>query len=386
MIPFIDLQTQQERIKPQIDRAIARVLEHGRYIMGPEVEQLERRLAERVGCAHCVTVSSGTDALLISLLALGVGPGDEVITVPYTWIATAEVIALTGARPVFVDIDRDTWCLDPDRLQAAITERTKAIIPVGIYGQPADLTRIGEIAARCGGIPVIEDAAQSFGATHAASAADTPRNACQLSDIGCTSFFPSKPLGCYGDGGAVFTDDGQWAQRFRWIRSHGQQAKHHHTVLGINGRLDTIQAAILLEKLAIFDDEIARRRQVADRYQQQLAGCDVVRQLPRVAAGNQSVWAQYTVLVDQREQVMASLREHGIPSVAYYRRPLHLQPVFAELGYHAGDFPVAESVAQSCLSLPMGPYLDESSQQRIIAGLRQSVLPGPLASSINHSF
>ncbi len=249
---FIDLKSQQSRIRVDLERRIKKVLDHGRYVLGPEVNELEERLANYVGVKHCIGASSGTDTLLIALMALGVGPEDEVITVPYTWISTAEMIALLGAKPVFVDIDEQTWNIDPQRIEAAITEKTKAIMPVGIYGQTADMTAVQEIASRNGNLPVIEDAAQSFGATHHG------RKSCALSTVGSTSFFPSKPLGCYGDGGALFTDDDELAQSMRQIRVHGQQRQHHHPVLGINGRLDSIQAAIVLSKLEIFDDEVAR--------------------------------------------------------------------------------------------------------------------------------
>jgi len=254
---FIDLKSQQARIKDKIDARIATVLDHGAYIMGPEVKELEATLADYVGVKHCISASSGTDTLLIAMMALGIGPGDEVITVPYTWISTAEMIALLGATPVFVDIDEATMNMDASKLEAAITDKTKAIMPVGIYGQTADMTAINEIAAKHNNLPVIEDAAQSFGATH------NGKKSCSLSTIGSTSFFPSKPLGCYGDGGALFTDDDELAQAMRQIRVHGQAKKHHHPILGINGRLDTIQAAILLEKIAIFDDEIEKRNEVA---------------------------------------------------------------------------------------------------------------------------
>ncbi|MEZ6116817.1 MAG: DegT/DnrJ/EryC1/StrS family aminotransferase [Pirellulaceae bacterium] len=254
MIPFIDLAAQQKRIKPQIDEAIQRVLQHGSYILGPEVTELEQKLASYVGVKHCVTVSSGTDSLLIAMMALGIQPGDEVITVPFTWISTAETIALLGAKPVFVDVDEATFNMDPVKLEAAISSRTKAIMPVGIFGQTADMQAINSIADRHG-LPVIEDAAQCFGATHHGV------KSCSLSTIGSTSFFPSKPLGCYGDGGALFTSDDELAEKFRYIRVHGQERKHYHPMLGINGRMDTLQAAILMPKLEIFDEEIALRQQ-----------------------------------------------------------------------------------------------------------------------------
>ncbi len=348
IVEFIDLKTQQARIRSQIDQGIASVLDHGRYVLGPEVEELECRLADYVGVKHCIGAASGTDTLLIALMALDIGPGDEVITVPYTWISTAEMIALIGATPVFVDIDAVTWNMDASLVEAAITPKTKAIMPVGIYGQTADMTAINEIAERHQ-LPVIEDAAQSFGATHHGC------RSCALSTIGSTSFFPSKPLGCYGDGGALFTDDDDLAARMRQIRVHGQAKKHHHPILGVNGRLDTLQAAVVLAKLDIFDEEIEKRQAVAQTYSLRLAPSGVT--LPQVPVGNTSVYAQYTILSDERDELSKSLSSAGVPSVSYYAVPLHLQPVFKHLGYCEGDFSVTERIASQCLSLPMNPYL-----------------------------
>lgn len=362
---FIDLKSQQARIRGDIDRRIAAVLDHGQYILGPEVGELEEELQDYVGAKHCITVASGTDSLLIALMALGIGPGDEVITVPYTWISTAEMIVLVGATPVFVDVQQDTWNMDPTKLEAAITDKTKAIMPVGIYGQTADMTAINEIAARHGNLPVIEDAAQSFGATHHG------KTSCALSGIGSTSFFPSKPLGCYGDGGALFTDDDDIADKMRQIRVHGQARKHHHPILGINGRFDSIQAAVVLAKLQIFDDEIDKRQQVAARYADALADSQSI-QAPKLGAGNTSVYAQYTVLSENRDDLQARLSEAEIPSVAYYAVPLHLQPVFASLGHSAGDFPVTEKVSEQCLSLPMSPYLSDEEIDRVAAALKNA--------------
>jgi UDP-2-acetamido-2-deoxy-ribo-hexuluronate aminotransferase len=354
---FIDLKSQQSLIREDLERRIKAVLDHGRYVLGPEVAELEERLADYAGVKHCIGASSGTDTLLIALMALGVGPGDEVITVPYTWISTAEMIALIGAKPVFVDIDEKTWNMDGKLLEAAITENTKAIMPVGIYGQTADMTAINEIATRNGNLPVIEDAAQSFGATHHG------RKSCALSTIGSTSFFPSKPLGCYGDGGALFTDDDELAQSMRQIRVHGQAKKHHHPVLGINGRLDSIQAAIVLAKLALFDDEIIKRQEVAQAYNAGLSGSGL--RLPELGEGNTSVYAQYTILSGDRDALQKSLTAAGVPSVSYYAVPLHLQPVFASLGYKSGDFPVTERVASQGLSLPMNPYLKQKEVDEV---------------------
>lgn len=362
---FIDLKTQQNLIRTEIDAGIARVLDHGQYVMGPEVRELEARLAKYVGSTHCIGVASGTDSLLIALMALGIGPGDEVITVPYTWISTAEVISLLGAKPVFVDIDEHTWNLDASKLEAAITPKTAAIMPVGIFGQPADMNAINRIAEAYGDLPVIEDAAQSFGATHHG------RRSGGLSRVGSTSFFPSKPLGCYGEGGALFTDDPELALRMSQIRSHGQSEKHLHPIVGINGRLDSIQAAILLAKMQIFDDEIEKRQKVASEYGRGLEGASVI--LPSIAEANTSCYAQYTILSKDREEISNALRDAGIPSVSYYARPLHLQPVFASLGHREGDFPNTEGVAGQGLSLPMNPYLEGDEVGQVCAIIREVV-------------
>jgi len=354
---FIDLSAQQRRIRDKIENRIKQVLDHGQYIMGPEVKELEEKLADFVDVKYCISCSSGTDALLIALMALEIGPGDEVVTVPYTWISTAEVIALLNARPVFVDIQPDTFNMDPDRIEAAITPRTRAIMPVSIYGQCADMTRINAIAAKHD-IPVIEDGAQSFGAIH------NGRKSCGLSVIGCTSFFPSKPLGCYGDGGAVFSNDGALVEKMRQIRNHGQKVKHQHPLVGINGRLDTLQAAILIEKLKIFPEECRLRREVGQRYNGLLSGTAGI-QTPVISEGNDSVYAQYTILSEERDTISTALQGKGIPSVAYYAVPLHLQGAFSPLGHKSGDFLVAERVASQCLSLPMHPYLTAEDQERI---------------------
>ena len=358
---FIDLKAQQKRIRERIEARIRAVLDHGQYILGPEMRELEQRLAKFVGVGNCISCSSGTDALLMALMALDTGQGHEVITVPYTWISTAEVIALLGARPVFVDIEPDTFNMDPNLIEAAITPQTRAIMPVSIYGQCADMTTINAVAQKHG-IPVIEDGAQSFGAHHHG------RKSCGLSLMGCTSFFPSKPLGCYGDGGAVFTDDDGLAEKLRQIRVHGQKVKHQHPLVGINGRMDTLQAAILLEKLEIFPEECNLRREAGTRYNSLLSPVPEV-QVPVIAEGNDSVYAQYTILCEDRETVSGRLKKEGIPSVAYYAVPLHLQGAFAGLGHKPGDFPVAERIASQCLSLPMHPYLKEEDQERIASVL-----------------
>ena len=360
---FIDLKSQQAQIKDKIDARIQDVLAHGQYVLGPEVREVEALLAERTGVKHCITTASGTDSLLMALMAYGIGPGDEVITVPYTWISTAEVIALVGAKPVFVDIDERSWNMDPQKVEAAISDNTKAIMPVGIYGQPADMTSINEIAARYN-LPVIEDAAQCYGAHHDGLPSGS------LSEIGSTSFFPSKPLGCYGDGGALFTNNDDLATTLRQIRVHGQKEKHHHPIVGINGRFDTIQAAILLEKVAIFDEEIEKRNRVAQAYTDALESSSLEVCAPQVVEGNTSVWAQYTILAESPSQLQDNLQKQGIPSVSYYAVPLHLQPVFASLGYEKGDFPVTERVASQCLSLPMNPYLSEQEVEQVTNALK----------------
>ncbi len=365
---FIDLKTQYRRIQEDVNRRIQRVLDHGQYILGPEVAELEERLAAFVGVRHCVTVSSGTDALLAALLALDIGPGDEVITPPFSFIATAETIVLLGATPVFVDIDPATYNLDPARIEAALTGRTRAILPVSLYGQCADLTAINAIAARHG-LPVIEDAAQSFGATHHG------QRSCGLTTIGCTSFFPSKPLGCYGDGGACFTDDDQLAERLRQIRNHGQDRRYHHARIGLNGRLDTLQAAVLLAKLAIYPEEIERRQQVAAQHDEHFRrhGASDTRareglpRIPWVAPENTSVYAQYTLQVADREPVVAALREAGIPTAVHYPIPMDAQPAIAPHARCVGDLAHAQQAARQVLSVPMHPYLDEETVARIVA-------------------
>jgi UDP-2-acetamido-2-deoxy-ribo-hexuluronate aminotransferase len=357
---FIDLKTQQRPIRSAIDRRIAAVLDHGRYVLGPEVQELEQRLADYVGTQHCISVGSGTDALMIALMALGIGAGDEVITSAFTFIATGEAIALLGAIPVFIDIDPRTYNLDPLLLEAAITPRTRAIMPVSLYGQCADLTAINTLAAQHE-LPVIEDAAQSFGATHQG------RRSCGLSTMGCTSFFPAKPLGCYGEGGALFTNDDALAQRAREIRVHGQDRRYHHARLGLNGRLETIQAAILLAKLEIFDEEVRRRLELGARYSEWLAD-DVVT--PYIAPGNTSVYGQYTIQVDQRETVIARLEQAGIPSAVHYPIPLYRQPALLQQGTH---LPHTEQAVQRVLSLPFHPYLSEIQMEQVCNTLRAAV-------------
>jgi len=370
---FVDLNTQYERLRGAINKRVQAVLDHGQYILGPEVTELESALAEYVGANHCVALSSGTDALLITLMALGVEPGDEVITTPFTFFATGEIIALLKARPVFVDIDRRTYNIDSSQLESAITLRTKAILPVSLYGQCADYDAINAIAA-AHGIPVIEDGAQSFGATYKG------QRSCGLTDIAATSFFPSKPLGCYGDGGALFTNDYILDECFRELRVHGQADRNHHPRIGINGRMDSLQAAILLAKLEIFNAEVVARGRLGARYSQLIedAFSDVSMPTPvttpYVEAHNTSVYAQYTVEVPSRDAVQATMSECNIPTAVHYPRPIHLQPAFASLGQEPGSFPAAEKAAERVISLPMHPYLTDEQQITVIQALKDSVL------------
>lgn len=355
MIELIDLKAQQRRIKADLEAGMSRVLAHGQYILGPEVEELERRLADYVGVRHCISVANGTDALQIAQMALGVSAGDEVITPGFSYIAAAETIAILGARPVYVDVDPRTFNLDPGALLTAITPRTKAIIPVSLFGQCADYDAINAIAD-AHGIPVIEDAAQSFGALYKG------RRSCSLTPVACTSFFPSKPLGCYGDGGAVFTNDDALAAAIRQIARHGQDRRYHHVRVGMNSRLDTLQAAVLLQKLRIFDDELAARQRIAAAYDRRFreAGATFA---PHVRDHNRSAYAQYTIRLPNRQEVIERLREAGIPSAIHYPLPLNRQPAVANHDVH---LPVGDSLADQVLSLPMHPYLDEADLERIV--------------------
>jgi UDP-2-acetamido-2-deoxy-ribo-hexuluronate aminotransferase len=360
---FIDLKQQYRRYQTEIDARMHKVLDHGRFIMGPEIAELETALANYVGVKHALTVASGTDSLEIALRALDIGPGDEVITVPFTWISTAEVIGLVGAKPVFVDIEPATYNIAVDRIEAAITPRTKALLPVSLFGQMPDYDRINAIAARHR-LAVIEDAAQSFGATQAG------RRSGGVTQIGSTSFFPAKPLGCYGDGGALFTNDDALAEKMRAIRTHGGLKRHHHLLLGMNGRFDTIQAAVLLAKLPHFEWEVTERNRVGARYTELLRGaCGV----PDVAPGNTHVYAQYTLRVPNRDAVGEKLKAQGIPSAVYYPQCLHEQPVFANLGYSRGDFPESEKASREVISLPMHPFLTEAEQQMIAAAVKSAI-------------
>ena len=359
---FIDLAAQQSLIKEKVDIGIQRVLEHGQYILGPEVHELESRLAEYTGAKYCITCANGTDALQIAQMALGVGVGDEVITPGFTYIATAETVAVLGAKPVYVDIDPKSYNLDPAKLEAAITSKTKAIIPVSLYGQCADFDAINEIA-RDYGIPVVEDAAQSFGATYRGS------KSCNLSTVATTSFFPSKPLGCYGDGGAIFTSDDGLAQAIRQIARHGQDRRYHHVRVGVNSRLDTLQAAILLPKLEILDDEVKSRQEVADRYLLAFKDVPAIK-IPFINPVNQSVWAQFSIRVENRGGVLEHLAARNVPTAVHYPIPLNKQPAVAD---HKVLLPVGDQVANSVLSLPMSPYLSQSEQKLVIESVLEAV-------------
>jgi len=385
-IAFIDLAAQQHQIYPELEERIKNVLSHGKYIMGPEVYELEQKLADYADVKHAVSCSSGTDAILMSLMAYGIGPGDAVFTTPFTFIATAEVITLLGATPVFVDIDPRTFNIDPAKLELAIRAvkendsniyplprpfvpknielSPKGIISVDIFGLPADYEQINVIA-REHKLFVIEDAAQSFGATYHGKKTGT------LTDIAAASFFPAKPLGCYGDGGAVLTDDDELAATIKSIRLHGKgKEKYDNIRIGINGRLDTLQAAILLEKLRIFPKEVKERNRVADRYSQ---GLKDHLEIPFVPEGMTSVWAQYSVLSDHKETLQTVLKENGIPTAVYYPKPLHLQSAFSNLGYKKEDFPISERTSQRIFSLPMHPYLKNEQIDFIVQVIKAAL-------------
>nr|WP_242479686.1 DegT/DnrJ/EryC1/StrS family aminotransferase [Lamprobacter modestohalophilus] len=383
-LAFVDIKTQQNAIRPALEQQIHRVLHHGQYILGPEVTELEQQLATFTGAQHCISVASGTEALLISLMALDIGPGDEVITTPFTFVATVEVIVLLGATPIFVDIEPDTANIDASLIEAKLSEHTKAILPVSLYGQPADMGAINAIAARHGHLPVIEDAAQSFGASYQGKRSGS------LSTIGCTSFFPSKPLGCYGDGGAIFTSDDRLAQACREIRVHGQSARYVHSRIGVGGRMDTLQAAIVLAKLPRFEHEITQRQAVARQYHDLLAmeeqgitqkqKQDIVRALPCSSVAKPlpwpkpdrtSVFAQYTLRVQDRDRLQTKLKEQGIPTAVHYPVPLNEQPAYRHLCC-PDCTPVAQQLAREVMSLPMHADLSAVDQQRIVTALKAS--------------
>ena len=354
---FIDLKTQYQLLKDKIHQRMFNVLEHGQYIMGEEIFELEKKLADYVGVKHCVSVSSGTDALYMALMALGIKSGDEIIIPTFTFFATGEVVKLLDAKPIFVDSD-DTCNIDPLKIEEKITTKTKAIMPVSLYGQCADFTKINKIAQKYN-LPVIEDACQSFGATHFG------KKSCNLSMMGCTSFFPSKPLGCYGDGGAIFLNDDKLAEKMVQIRIHGQQGRYNHVTLGINGRLDTLQAAVLLAKLEVFEDEIKRRQEIAARY---IDGLKDLVQIPMLQKENTSAYAQFTILVENRNEFQKRLEEKGIPTAVHYPTPLHK---IKAMDYPIEDYPIADFLSHKVVSLPMHPYLNENDQDKIIKAIRE---------------
>lgn len=356
-IEFIDLKIQQARIKDKIDANIQKVLAHGQYILGPEVTELEEKLVAFTGAKHCITVANGTDALQIAQMAFGIGSGDEVITPGFTYIATAETVALLGAKPVYVDVCPKTYNLDPAKLEAAITSKTKAIIPVSLYGQCADFDAINAIANKYG-IPVIEDAAQSFGASYKG------KKSCNLTTVACTSFFPSKPLGCYGDGGAIFTNDDELAVVLRQIARHGQDRRYHHIRVGVNSRLDTLQAAILLPKLEIFADEVEKRQQVAGWYAEHLIAAGIAA--PIIEEHNTSAWAQYTIQVENRDTVQAKLQEQSIPTAVHYPIPLNKQPAVADSSV---SLPIGDAIAEKVMSLPFHPYMTEGDVKKVVKAI-----------------
>lgn len=361
MIPYLDLKPQYKALEKEINQRIQTVLNHGQFILGPEVLECEQALTKYIGTKYCLTAASGTDALVMALMALGVGHGDEVITTPFSFFATAEVISLVGATPVFVDIELDTYNIDPKKIEAAITQKTKAIMPVSLYGQPADFDEIEALAARRG-IPVIEDAAQSFGAPY------KNRKSSGLGLVSATSFFPAKPLGCYGDGGAVFTNDEGLHKIMEQIRVHGQAGRYHHVRMGINGRLDTLQCAILIEKLKRYDWELGQRQKVASNYNEAFASLEGKVTIPRVKSDRDSVWAQYTLMTEDRPKFADALKAKGVPTSVHYPTPLHHQPVYSALR-DKFNLPNAEFAAARCISLPMYPDISVADQNTVIAAV-----------------
>lgn len=360
---FVDLAGQAKRVEKSLNDRIQKVIRECKFILGPEVKELEDRLAEFTGVKFGVGVGNWTDGLQVSMMALGIQPGDEVITSPFSFIATTETICLLGAKPVFVDIDPQTYNLDPKKLEAAITKKTKLILPVSLYGQCADYDEINAIAGKHQ-IPVLEDGAQSFGALYKG------RRSCALTTIGGTSFFPTKPLGGFGDGGMCFTNDESLAQALREIRAHGQSKRYYHTRIGVNSRLDTLQAAILLSKFEIFEEEIGLRNEVAERYTKLLS--EFV-QTPLIRKENLSVWAQYSIEVDNRDKIAEDLKAQGIPTAVHYPMPLHLQPAMSYLRYSEGEFPLAERAGARVLCLPMHPYLKSSEQEQIADAIQKAI-------------
>jgi len=366
-IDFANLQYQYQLYKTEIDEAIHNVLDKSNYIMGDEVNELEKNLQDFTGASHAITCSSGTDALLLAMMACGIKAGDEIITTPFTFIATAETIAFLGAKPVFVDIDEKTYNIDPSKIEERITSKTKAIIPVSLYGQPADIDAIQTIATKHN-LKLIIDGAQSFGSTY------KDKTDSNLGDISTTSFFPAKPLGCFGDGGAVFVSDDKLAQKMKSLRVHGQSKRYHHKYIGMGGRMDTIQCAIVDVKLKHYEKDLALRQEVADKYTKQLRHSELDSEsnniiLPFVDENCTSAWAQYSIRVKNRDEVQAKLKEAGIPTAVHYPMPLHIQECFTYLGYKKGDFPISERVSDEIMSLPMNPYLTDEEIEYIAGNL-----------------
>ena len=362
-IDFANLQLQYQTYKDLIDSNIQSVLKKSNYILGEEVSILERELENFTSVKHAITCSSGTDALLLALMAIEIQPDDEVITTPFTWISTGEMIALLKAKPVFVDIEPDTYNLDANLIEAAITKKTKAIMPVSLYGQPANIDAIQSIANKYN-LKVIIDGAQSFGSTY------KNKTDSNLGDISTTSFFPSKPLGCYGDGGAVFTNNEKFAEKVKMLRIHGQTKKYHHKLIGIGGRLDTIQAAVLLAKLPFFKNELKGRNQVAKLYEDQLSEKINV---PIIKPNMTSAWAQYTLRVNNREKIQIILKEKGIPTAVFYPVPLHLQECFKFLNYKKNDFPIAEKASTEVISIPMNPFLTSKQITYVASMINENI-------------
>jgi UDP-2-acetamido-2-deoxy-ribo-hexuluronate aminotransferase len=362
-LEFIDLKTQLKSIESKVQNRINDVLKHGRFINGPEVAQFEQYLSDYVGVKHSIGCANGTDALTIALEALGIGAGDEVISTPFTFFATGETVAMSGAKLVLADIDPETYNIDASKIEEKITDKTKAIIPVSLYGQMSDMESIMKLSEKYN-IPVIEDAAQSFGAEM------NGKKSCSIATISTTSFFPAKPLGCYGDGGALFTNNDNLATAIKEIRNHGQSKRYTHTKLGFNSRLDTLQAAILIEKLAIFPGEVEKRQAVAMRYDEFLRG---KLKVTKVADGFKSVYAQYTIEVDNRETFQNNMKEHGIPTAVHYPIPIHHQPIFKDLGYADVIMPLADEASKRVVSLPMHPYLSHEDQDKVIDAVLKSL-------------
>ena len=365
-IDFANLQLQYQKYKTDIDTNIQAVLNKSNYIMGEEVHELERALVEFTGAKHAITCSSGTDALLLAMMAMDIQPGDEIITTPFTFIATAETIALMKAKPVFVDIEPDTFNIDANLIEAAITDKTKAIMPVSLFGQPADMDALERLKIKHPKLKIIIDGAQSFASTY------NGKTDSNLGDISTTSFFPAKPLGCYGDGGAVFTNNDEYAEKIKMMRVHGQDKRYHHKYIGMGGRLDTMQAAILLAKLQHYPQELADRQQVAEKYHLKLNIHNSKFVLPFVEKGRTSAWAQYTVRVNNRDELQAKLKENGVPTAVHYPMPLHLQECFQYLNYKQGDFPISEKAANEVMSLPMNSFLTNDQVAYVAAKIQEN--------------